>query len=387
MMRIPYSRQSIDQSDIEAVTKVLKSDWLTQGPTVKEFEEAIARYCQCNYAVAFSSASAALHAGSKALGLSTGDTFATSNVTFAASANGGLHCGAEVTLIDIDPVTGLMDLEKLEDTCKGDATPKVVIPVHLAGNCPDMQALRELAGKYNFTILEDASHALGARYKDQPVGNCAFSDAAVFSLHPVKMITSGEGGLLVTNSAELAKRARQFREHGIARNTEEWKNANDDMGGWYYEVQELGFNYRLTDIQAALGLSQLKRLDMFVDARRRIHALYATGLDSDYWELITDTPSCRSSWHLNIALLPEATTPSEYKAIFEKVRESGLYVNQHYIPLNRHPLYNRTPMPGSDSWARRAISIPCFPNLNNEQFNYALDTLNQCARDILGGPQ
>ena len=387
MRRIPYSRQSIDESDIEAVAEVLRSDWLTQGPSVKRFEEAISAYCGSKYAVAFSNASAALHVGCKALRLSNGDRFSTSNVTFAASANCGLHCGGDVEFIDIDPQTGLMDLEKLESTCFGDRPPKLVIPVHLAGNCPDMAKLHELSQKYGFRILEDASHALGARYKDAPIGNCAFSDAAVFSLHPVKMITSGEGGLLVTNDEHIADTARRFREHGVQRDPEMWHTQSDDIGAWYYEVQDLGFNYRLSDIQAALGLSQLSRLDSFVEERRNIHRRYLDALDKKYWTLVTDTPDCLSSWHLNMALLPEHTSPSEYKQIFTGLRDASLYVNQHYIPLNRHPVYKKqntlNETPGSESWTRRAISIPCFPGLSDEAFDFSITTLNAIARKHL----
>ncbi|MGB0369762.1 MAG: UDP-4-amino-4,6-dideoxy-N-acetyl-beta-L-altrosamine transaminase [Opitutales bacterium] len=387
MMRIPYSRQSIDESDIEAVSHVLRSDWLTQGPTVKNFEEAIAAYCQVDHAVAFSNASTALHAACMGLRLGKDDWFATSCVTFAASASCGLHCGASVRFCDVDPDTGLMDLKALDELCKKQGPPKIVIPVHLAGACPDMHALKGLSEQYGFSILEDASHALGAQYRSEPVGNCRYSTAAVFSLHPVKMITSGEGGLLVTNNADLATYARKFREHGISRDPAEWKNDTTHMGPWYYEVQELGYNYRLSDIHAALGLNQLKRLDSFVDKRREIHQYYTAKLDPSLWSLVSEHQDCKSSWHLCVAQLPPNTSEETYKSIFEALRAQGLYVNQHYIPLNRHPIFkpfsDNSSFPGADSWARRAISIPCHPGLTKEELHYSVDCLNSTARKSL----
>ncbi|MEM7674259.1 MAG: UDP-4-amino-4,6-dideoxy-N-acetyl-beta-L-altrosamine transaminase, partial [Verrucomicrobiota bacterium] len=380
-------RQSINQSDIEAVTEVLRSDWLTQGPTVRKFESAIADYCGCDHAIAFSSASAALHAGCHALGLGEGDRFATSNITFAASANCGLHCGAKLDLCDVDPRNGLMDLEKLETTCCQSGPPKLVIPVYLAGNSVDQVALKKLSEKYGFRILEDASHALGARYQNTRIGSCNHSDAAVFSLHPVKMITSGEGGLLVTNNSDVAARARKFREHGISREPKEWRNNTETTGSWYYEVQELGFNYRLSEIHAALGLSQLGRLDSFVRKRRAIHNYYSKHLAPESWTVVSDAQDCASSWHLCVAQLPEESTPESYHAMFTALRAKGLYVNLHYIPLNRHPLYeglNQTGhYPGSDSWARRAISIPCHAELSDDDLEHTTQILNETAKRFL----
>lgn len=384
MKRIPYSRQSINESDIDAVSEVLRSDWLTQGPTVSKFERAIASYCGAQHAIAFSSASAALHAGCSGLGLDTNDWFATSNITFAASASSGLHCGAQVQFCDVDSKNGLLDLSALEHMCEQYGSPKLVIPVHLAGNCPNLKALKGLSKKFGFSILEDASHALGARYDNKPVGNCAYSDAAVFSLHPVKMITSGEGGILLTNNEALAASAKRFREHGIVRDPSQWKNKPDTAGDWYYEVQSLGFNYRLTDIQAALGLSQLKRLDTFVSRRREIHEHYRSRLALDFWELVGDSEHCISSWHLCVAQLPESVDEHTYRSVFQALRQQGLYVNQHYIPLNRHPLYEKTSesYPGSDSWARRALSVPCHPELTDEDLEYSIRTLNACAKEF-----
>ncbi|MEM9025642.1 MAG: UDP-4-amino-4,6-dideoxy-N-acetyl-beta-L-altrosamine transaminase [Verrucomicrobiota bacterium] len=387
MKRIPYSRQSINQSDIEAVTEVLRSDWLTQGPTVRKFEDAIADYCRCDHAVAFSSASAALHAGCHALELGKGDRFATSNITFAASANCGLHCGAKLDLCDVDPQNGLIDLGKLEAICCQLGPPKLVIPVYLAGNSVDQVALKKLSEKYSFSVLEDASHALGARYQNTPIGSCSYSDVAVFSLHPVKMITSGEGGLLVTNNSNVATRARKFREHGISRESKEWQNNTETNGSWYYEVQELGFNYRLSDIHAALGLSQLDRLDSFVSRRRAIHKHYSEHLAPECWTVVSDAKDCTSSWHLCVAQLPEDSTSECYHAVFKALREKGLYVNLHYIPLNRHPLYealNQTDhYPGSDSWARRALSIPCHPELSDDDLGHTTRILNETAQHFL----
>lgn len=338
---IPYGRQDINQEDIDTVVNVLKSDFLTQGPAVPEFEQAVTSYCEAKYSVAVNSATSALHIACLALGLGKGDVLWTTPITFVASANCGLYCGADVDFVDIDPDTYNMSASKLEvkliQAKKDNNLPKIVIPVHFAGQSCDMKRIYELSQTYGFNIIEDASHAIGGMYLGKPVGNCKFSDITVFSFHPVKIITTAEGGLATTNSAKLASKMELFRSHGVTRNPELMTKESD--GDWYYQQIELGFNYRMTDIQAALGISQMKRLNEFV-TRRHV-------LAKRYNELLTDLPitipwqhpDSYSGLHLYVIRLHLDKIELTHRDVFESLREQGIGVNLHYIPVHTQPYY------------------------------------------------
>ena len=297
---IPYGKQNISSEDIEAVVEVLKSDYLTQGPVVPEFEKAISSYCGAKYAVAVNSATSALHIACLALGVGLGDLVWTSAITFVASANCALYCGAEVEFVDISSESYNISIQRLTDKLeaakKSGRLPKVVIPVHLAGQSCDMRAIHALSKKYGFRIIEDASHAIGGKYLEERIGGCQYSDITVFSFHPVKIITTGEGGIALTNDQNLIKKMARLRSHGITRYPEEMTHAPD--GPWYYQQIELGFNYRMTDIHAALGLSQLGRLDKFVSERHAIAERYGQLLSKSQIKLPQQDPQSRSAWHL-----------------------------------------------------------------------------------------
>jgi UDP-4-amino-4,6-dideoxy-N-acetyl-beta-L-altrosamine transaminase len=371
---IPYGRQNISQEDIDAVVEVLRSDFLTQGPVVPEFEKVVASYAGAKHAVAVSSASSALHISCLALGVGPGDLVWTSPITFVASANCALYCGADVDFVDIDPDTYNLSVsclaEKLDQAKRNGRLPKVVIPVHLSGQPCEMEALHALSVKYGFRIIEDASHAIGGRYKDEKVGSCRFSDITVFSFHPVKIITTGEGGMALTNDAELVKHMARLRSHGITRYPSEMTCPPD--GPWYYQQLELGFNYRMTDIQAALGVSQMRRLDEFVTQRHVIAKRYE--------ELLKDTPLTRpwqhpdsySGLHLYIARLPDGVMKTSHREVFERMRADGIGVNLHYIPVYRQPYYARMgfkheDFPQAERYYAEAISLPIYPGLTPEQ--------------------
>jgi len=371
---IPYGRQSISESDIDAVIEVLRSDFLTQGPVVPAFEEAVKKYCGAKYAVATNSATSALHLACIALGLGSGDIVWTTPITFVASANCALYCGANVDFVDIDPLSYNMSIhalkEKLEIAQKSGKLPKIVIPVHLSGQPCDMAEIHALGKQYGFKILEDASHAIGAKYKDDPIGNCQYSDITVFSFHPVKIITTGEGGMALTNNQKLAVQMSRLRSHGITRSPHEMTQIPD--GPWHYQQIELGFNYRLTDIQAALGLSQMQRLDEYV-ARRHV-------LAQEYNKLLDDSPVTKpwqsplsvSSYHLYIVRLKVKIRGLDRKDVFERLRSFGIIVNLHYIPLYRHPYFEamgfkREDFPEAEAYYREAISLPIYPALTEAQ--------------------
>jgi UDP-4-amino-4,6-dideoxy-N-acetyl-beta-L-altrosamine transaminase len=371
---IPYGRQDISQADIEAVVEVLRSDFLTQGPVVPAFEQVVATYCGARFAVAVNSATSALHIACLALGVGPGDIVWTSPITFVASANCALYCGASVDFVDIDPRTYNMSVERLaqkleQAECNG-KLPKAVIPVHLGGQSSDMQAIRALGKRYGFRIIEDASHAVGGKYRGEPVGNCRYSDIAVFSFHPVKIITTGEGGMVMTNDAEVALHLARLRSHGITRAAQEMTQAPD--GPWYYQQIELGFNYRMTDIQAALGLSQMQRLDEFVSKRHTIAERYDELL-SDLW-LTTPwrSPDAHSALHLYIVRLKRQQVKFNLKDLFEKLRSFGILVNLHYIPVYRHPFYermgfDRNEFPEAEAYYKEAVSLPMYPTLAESQ--------------------
>ena len=373
MSRIPYGRQNISEADIEAVVQVLRSDFLTQGPVVPEFENAVARYCGAAHGVAVNSATSALHIACLALDVGPGDLVWTTPITFVASANCARYCGADVDFVDIDPRTYNLSVERLAEKLeRAKATgrlPKVVIPVHLAGQSCDMQGIHALSKAYGFRIIEDASHAIGGSYKGEKIGNCRYSDITVFSFHPVKVMTTGEGGMAMTNDAELVKRMARLRSHGITRYPSEMTQPPD--GSWYYQQIELGFNYRLTDLQAALGLSQLSRLDAFVAERHAIAARYADLLKNSPVVCPWQHADCYSGYHLYVVRLPGGAIKTTRREIFERMREHGIGVNIHYIPVYRQPYYeglgfSRQDFPEAERYYAEAITIPLYPGLSRE---------------------
>ena len=380
---IPYGRQDISDTDIQAVVDVLRSDFLTQGPAVPAFEKAVAAYCGAQHAVAVNSATSALHIACLALGVGPGDWVWTSPITFVASVNCALYCGAQVDFVDIDPQSYNLSVdrlaEKLAQAEQAGRLPKAVIPVHLCGQSCDMAGIHALSQRYGFKIIEDASHAIGGRYKGEPVGNCRYSDITVFSFHPVKIITTGEGGMALTNNENLAKRMQRLRSHGITRDASEMTHAPD--GPWYYQQIDLGFNYRMTDLQAALGLSQTQRLDEFVAKR---HAIA-----KNYDELLADLPvvipwqhaDSYSGLHLYVIRLKLGEMKKTHREVFEAMRAAGIGVNLHYIPVHRQPYYERLGFraghcPVAERYYTEAISLPMYPGLTEEQQGhvvYALD--------------
>lgn len=382
-MYIPYGKQNISEEDIQSVVDVLKSDWLTQGPVVPKFESAIADLVDCKYAVASNSATSSLHLACKALGIGRGDIVWTSPISFVASSNCALYCDAIVDFVDINLKTYNIDVLKLEEKLKlAEASgnlPKCVIPVHLAGRSCEMRAIYDLSKKYGFKIIEDASHAVGASYKKTPVGSCRYSDITVFSFHPVKIITSGEGGMALTNDQNLAMKMATLRSHGVIR--DESLMTDIAHGPWYYEQLDLGFNYRMTDISAALGLSQLSNLAKFVEQRNF--------LADRYDELLADSPfilpsrdnDSLSSFHLYIVRVEGSKPRSSHKIIFNKLRSSGIGVNLHYIPIYKHPYYrkfnfNHDLYPAAELYYESAISIPLFPGLTSEEQEFIVKTLH-----------
>lgn len=379
---IPYGRQSISEADIAAVVDVLKSDFLTQGPVVPAFEDAVAAIAGANHAVAVNSATSALHIACKALGVGPGDRVWTSPVTFVASSNAALYCGADVDFVDIDPrsynMCPVLLAEKLEEAAIAGTLPKVVIPVHLTGQSCDMGAIHAAASKHGVRIIEDASHAIGGAYGNKPVGCCAYSDITIFSFHPVKIVTTGEGGMALTNDAELAKLMQLDRSHGITRDADMMEES--DPGAWYYEQHRLGFNYRMTDINAALGLSQMDRLEEFIDRRRVIAQRY----DAAFADLPVTTPwqlaEANSAWHLYVIRVD----PAHHRAIFDELRAGGILVNLHYMPVYLQPYYRKLGFepglcPNAESYYAEAISLPMFPTLSEEQQDQVIAAVRKAA--------
>lgn len=367
---IPYGRQDITQADIDAVVEVLKSDFLTQGPLVPRFEQAVATYTGAEYAVAVNSATSALHLACLALGLGPGDVLWTSPITFVASANCARYCGADVDFVDIDPRTYNLCPQALEQKLieaeRAGRLPKIVVPVHLAGQPCDMAAIHALAQRYGFRIVEDASHAIGARYRGEPVGNCRYSDITVFSFHPVKIITTAEGGMALTNDAALAEKMALLRSHGITREPEEMTHEPD--GPWYYQQIDLGFNYRMTELQAALGLSQLERLDVYVAQRAKLAQQYDELLAGLPVVTPWQHPDGASAWHLYVVRLQLDGLPLNHRQVFEALREQGIGVNLHYIPVHTQPYYRRLgfgsgDFPIAEAYYAEAISLPLYPTL------------------------
>lgn len=382
---IPYGRQDISQADIDAVVDVLRSDFLTQGPAVPAFEASIADYCGSTHGVAVNSATSALHIACLALGVGSGDIVWTSPVTFVASANCALYCGAEVDFVDIDSDTFNMCTSALEEKLRlanaERRLPKVVIPVHLCGQPCDMARIAELGEAYGFSIIEDASHAIGGKYQGQAIGNCAYSDITVFSFHPVKIITTAEGGLAVTNQLHLAQQMQLLRSHGVTRDPALLEN--EPHGGWYYEQVALGFNYRMTDLQAALGLSQMKRLDEFVQRRHEIASRYEELLADLPVKTATQLPDSYSGMHLFVIRLHLQDIQLSHNAVFESLRSAGVGVNLHYMPVYLQPYYKRLGFqpghcPNAEAYYEEAISLPMFPLLTDAQQEDVVQRLAAC---------
>lgn len=371
---IRYGRQDISQADIDAVVEVLKSDFLTQGPMVPRFEEAVAQYCGAEYGVAVNSATSALHIACVALDLGPGDWLWTSPNTFVASANCALHCGAKVDFVDIDPRTYNMSVqrlrEKLELAKRKKRLPKIVVPVHFAGQPCDMQAIHALSQQFGFKIIEDASHAIGASFSDSKVGSCRYSHITVFSFHPVKIITTGEGGMATCNSSALAGRLQRLRTHGITADKKLMRpRPNNEI--WNYQQIELGFNYRMTDIQAALGLSQMQRLDEFVTCRHEIAERYDEALRSLAVTTPHQTSGIYSSYHLYPIRINKNMNGKSQRHIFDSLLQSGIGANLHYIPVHRQPLYEdrgfkADDFPEAENFHREVVSIPLYPGLSPE---------------------
>jgi UDP-4-amino-4,6-dideoxy-N-acetyl-beta-L-altrosamine transaminase len=381
-MIIPYGRQNISQDDIDAVERVLRSDFLTQGPVVPRFEREVAAYCGARRGVAVSSATAALHLACLALGVGPGDRVWTTPITFVASANCAVYCGASVDFVDIDCRTYNMDAnalqEKLIQSEKTGHLPKVVIPVHMCGQSCEMDRIHDLSLRFGFKVIEDASHAIGSKYKGEPVGGCRYSDIVVFSFHPVKIITTGEGGMALTNDLELAAIMERLRSHGITRDAAEMRGAPE--GPWFYQQIDLGFNYRITEMQAALGISQITRLDQFVAERQTLADEYDRILTPEVATGPWRHPDAFSSFHLYVLQLNLEQIGATQKEIFERLRSHGIMVNLHYIPLYRHPYYRatghaQTRLEHAENYYARAITLPLFPGLRVDQQRQIVEKL------------
>ncbi len=381
---IPYGRQDIDDSDVEAVVAVLRSDFLTQGPAVPKFEETVANHVGAAHALAMNSATSALHVAYLALGVGPGDWVWTTSITFIATANAALYCGAKVDFVDIDPVTYNMSVAALEAKLvvaeREGRLPKLVVPVHLCGQSCDMAGIAALAKTYGFRVVEDASHAIGGKYLDEFVGNCRYSDICIFSFHPVKIVTTAEGGMALTNDRALADKMALLRSHGMTRDTSLYQGENE--GGWYYEQIDLGFNYRLTDLQAALGTSQMARIDRYVARRHAIAQRYG--------ELFADVPitlpeqaaDTYSAYHLYPIRVPADRHGAVRAEVYKRLRELGIGVNVHYIPVHTQPYYQafgfrKGDFPLAESYYAEAISLPMYPTMTDAQQDEVVAAVKQ----------
>lgn len=371
---IPYGRQDISEADIEAVAAVLRSDFLTQGPAVPRFEARVAEHVGSAHAVAVSSATAALHIACLALGLGPGDWLWTTPITFVASSNAGLYCGARVDFVDIDPVSYNLSVpalaQKLEIAEREGRLPKVVVPVHLCGQPCDMAAIAELGARYGFKIIEDASHAIGGKYRGEFIGNCRYSDIAIFSFHPVKIVTTAEGGMALTQDAALAERMALLRSHGITRDPARMDGESE--GPWYYQQIDLGFNYRMTDMQAALGVSQMDRLDAYVARRHVIASRYDALFSTLPVTIPAQHPDSYSGLHLYVIRVPQSRANWSRREVFDRLRAAGIGVNVHYIPVHTQPYYRAMGFrpgdyPEAERYYAEAISLPMFPTMTDAQ--------------------
>ena len=379
---IPYGRQEITQDDIEAVVEVLQSDFLTQGPKVFAFESAVSNHVGAKYALAMNSATSALHVACLALGLKQGDTLWTTPVTFVASANCGLYCGAKVDFVDIDNHTYNISVDalkaKLELADAANTLPKILVAVHLCGQPCEMEEIYSLSRKYGFSVIEDASHAIGGKYKDEYIGNCAFSDITIFSFHPVKIITTAEGGMALTNDENLHKKMDLLRSHGITRDPSMMTHEPD--GPWYYQQIDLGFNYRMTELQAALGISQMTRLNAFIEKRHDLASRYNDLLANLPITLPWQHPDSYSGLHLYVIRLKLNNISKAHIEVFKELREKGIGVNLHYIPVHLQPYYQQFgfkygDFPNAEQYYAEAISLPMFHGMTIEQQDEVVSVL------------
>ncbi len=381
---IPYGHQDVSEDDIQAVEEVLRSDWLTQGPAVERFERAMAEYCGVPHALAVCNATAALHLACRAIGLGPGDLMWTSPNTFVASANCGRFCGADVDFVDIDSRTYNMSVvelkRKLNQAERRGRVPKVLIPVHFAGEPCEMRDIHELSQRYGFYVIEDASHAVGARYRDTAVGSCTYSDITVLSFHPVKIITTGEGGMALTRDKGLYEKMLLLRSHGITRDATKMTGASE--GAWYYEQLDLGYNYRMTDIQAALGASQMQRLDAFVARRHELAKRYDRELGDLPLDLPARAPGNLSALHLYVVTLREGADGRNRSQVFDTLRNAGIGVNVHYIPVHLQPYYRSlgfkpSDFPVTERYYAHAISLPLYSGLTNDDQEYVVQSVRR----------
>ena len=375
-----YGKQSIDENDIDAVVEVLKSDFLTQGPAIEKFEKCVAEYCGAKYAVAVTSATAALHISCLSAGLGKDDILWTSPITFTASANCGRYCGADVDFVDIDPSTYNMSIAELEKKLQAaEIKPRVVVPVHLAGQSCEMDKIYKLSQKYGFKVIEDASHAIGADYKETKVGCCKYSDMTVFSFHPVKIVTTGEGGMVLTNDKDLYEKLVLYRSHGITRDPKLMTGIAD--GPWYYQQIDLGFNYRMTDMQAALGYSQMQKVDEFVSKRRYLVKRYNELLKNiNGIQLPDQNEDTDSSWHLYVVRVDFSKINKTKQQIFAEMKDRGICLNLHYIPVHTQPYYQKQgfkdgDFPNSEKYYEEAFTLPLYYSLTDEQQDYIVKNL------------
>ena len=381
---IPYAKQDISDEDIDSVIEVLKSDFLTQGNKVPLFEDIISERVGAKYALAANSATSCLYLSCLSLGLSKEDILWTSPITYVASANCALYCGAEVDFVDIDPLTWNISVEILEEKLKTarkiKKVPKILVLVHLAGNPCDLQKVFDLSKEYGFSIIEDASHALGSKYSGEHIGSSVYSDISVFSFHPVKNITTGEGGMILTNNQKLSEKIHLYRSHGITRDTK--KMINKEEGLWYYEQLLLGFNFRMSDIHAALGISQMNSLDKFISKRNELSQIYTEELKGLPLTIQRVRKEDLSAWHIFVIRLKLSELKLSRLEIYNSLRNKGIGVNVHYIPVHLHPFYknlgfNKGDFPNSENYYDGAITIPMFTKLKKKEIKYVIQSLKE----------